>query len=108
MGYILSVTNTRKGGYNNSEPRTITSDSAVLRRVKATADNTLESMVVYLVAMVVTMGSKDDLTEDRWAVLFMIARTLYCGCYIGDLDIIRTFIFCMAEFSTIAIMMVSV
>ena len=82
MGYILSMTNTRKGGYDNSEPRSMVADSAILRRVKASAENTLENMVIFLVAVVVMMGSEDTLSEERqgdiekWSVLFMIARTL--------------------------------
>jgi len=102
MGYIIAMT-TRKGGYNNS----------MLRRVKATAENTLENMVIFLVAVVVMMGSlslSDDRYADieKWGVLFMIARTLYVPCYIFDLDIFRTFTFMVGSFSCIAIMMVSI
>jgi uncharacterized MAPEG superfamily protein len=113
MGYIIAMTSSRKGGYNNSEPRTMTADSAMLRRVKATAENTLENMVIFLVAVVVMMGN-ESLSVDRksdiekWSVLFMIARTLYVPCYILDLDIFRTFTFMVGSFSCIAIMMVSV
>jgi len=112
MGYIIAMT-TRKGGYNNSEPRTMTADSPMLRRVKATAENTLENMVIFLVAVVVMMGSlslSDDRYADieKWGVLFMIARTLYVPCYIFDLDIFRTFTFMVGSFSCIAIMMVSI
>ena len=113
MGYIIAMTSTRKGGYNNSEPRTMTADSAMLRRIKATAENTLENMVIFLVAVVVMMGSislSDDRYADieKWGVLFMMARTLYVPCYILDLDIFRTFTFMVGSFSCIAIMMVSV
>ena len=114
MGYILAMTSSRKGGYNNSEPRTMKADSAMLRRIKATAENTLENMVIFLVAVVVMMSSEDSLSDDRksdiekWGVLFMMARTLFVPCYIFDLDIFRTFTFMVGSFSCIAIMMVSV
>ena len=91
-------------------------DSAMLRRIKATAENTLENMVIFLCAVIVMMGSEEGLSDDRksdidiekWGVLFMMARTFYVPCYIFDLDIFRSFTFMIGSFSCIAIMMVAV
>jgi uncharacterized MAPEG superfamily protein len=81
MGYILCVTATKPGGYNNSAPRTYTAEGAIYR-IKCSAENTFESMLFFVVAITICDKLANDGAQEliaSWAVLVMLARTIYPG-----------------------------
>ena len=81
MGYIISVTFTKPGGYPNRAPRAYTAEGAIYR-TKCSAENTFESMVCFLIAVAIYEKAANDYAQEliaSWAVLVMLARTMYPG-----------------------------
>ena len=107
--YVLLMSATQKDGYNNSEPRSMNPGGGRVYRLKCSADNTFESLVVFLVALAVLSSAGDELGEaenamiNKWAVLSMIARTIYPFAYVWDLDMLRSVLFEIGFFSYVAI-----
>ena len=80
LGYILCVTLT-PGGYPNRAPRAYTAEGAIYR-IKCSAENTFESIVFFIVAVIVLDKVANDSAQEliaSWAVLVMLARTIYPG-----------------------------
>ena len=81
FGYIISVTFTKKDGYPNRAPRAYTAEGAVYR-AKCSAENTFESIVFFLIAAAIYEKVANDHAQEliaSWAVLVMLARTIYPG-----------------------------
>lgn len=135
LGYIICVTLNKKDGYPNSAPRAHTASGAIFR-TKSAAENTLESMVCFLVAITICDKLANEDAQEliaSWAVLVILARTIYPGesymicrqliyfffhhytlmClhvivfYICDMDFLRTFSFGLSMFSYIFMCMSS-
>lgn len=109
MGYIISVTFTKPGGYPNRAPRAYTAEGAIYR-TKCSAENTFESMVCFLIAVAIYEKAANDYAQEliaSWAVLVMLARTMYPVFYIGDIDFLRTLSFGLSLFSYFFMCMVS-
>jgi uncharacterized MAPEG superfamily protein len=129
LGYIICVVLNKKDGYPNSAPRAYTASGAIFR-TKSAAENTLESMVCFLVAITICDKLANEGAQEliaSWAVLVILARTIYPGesymicrqltyfffhhyaliClhiivfYICDMDFLRTFSFGLSMFSYI-------
>jgi len=85
---MLSVTLTKPGGYPNSAPRAYTAEGAIYR-VKCSIENTFESMVCFIIAVIICDKVADDNAQEliaSWAVLVMLTRTIYPGesaCLVG-------------------------
>ena len=82
LGYILSVTATKPGGYPNNAPRSYTAENGAIFRTKSAAENTLESMICFLIAVTICDKLANDDAQEliaSWAVLAMLARTVYPG-----------------------------
>ncbi|EJK70361.1 hypothetical protein THAOC_08285 [Thalassiosira oceanica] len=109
LGYIFAVASTRKGGYNNKNPRGMEIEEGPVLRTKCAAMNMMESMAIYCSVLTIVGAAGSDLGEEanrsiaKWSCLVMIARTLYVGAYIADLDMIRTAMFGLGIFSCFAI-----
>jgi len=100
-GYMISVTLTKPGGYPNSAPRAYTAEGAIYR-VKCSIENTFESMVCFIIAVIICDKVADDNAQEliaSWAVLVMLTRTIYPVFYIGDIDFLRTFSFALSMMS---------
>lgn len=81
LGYIFCVTLTKPGGYPNSAPRAYTAEGAIYR-IKCSAENTFESIVSFIVAVIIFDKVATDSAQEliaSWAVLVMLARTIYPG-----------------------------
>jgi len=81
LGYIICVVLNKKDGYPNSAPRAYTASGAIFR-TKSAADNTLESMVCFLVAITICDKLANEGAQEliaSWAVLVILARTIYPG-----------------------------
>ena len=81
LGYIICVVLNKKDGYPNSAPRAYTASGAIFR-TKSAAENTLESMVCFLVATTICDKLANEGAQEliaSWAVLVILARTIYPG-----------------------------
>ena len=81
LGYIICVVLNKKDGYPNSAPRAYTASGAIFR-TKSAAENTLESMVCFLVAITICDKLANEGAQEliaSWAVLVILARTIYPG-----------------------------
>ena len=81
MGYIISVTFTKPDGYPNRQPRAYTAEGAIYR-IKCSAENTFESIIFFLIAVAIYEKAANDYAQEiiaSWAVLVMLARTIYPG-----------------------------
>ena len=113
LGFIFSAAATRKGGYHNSNPRGMEFEEGPVLRTRAAAMNTMESMAYYCSVLTIVGAAGGELGEEsersiaKWSCLVMIARTLYVGAYIADLDMIRTALFGLGLFSCFAMIAVS-
>lgn len=113
--FLVSATglaSTRKKGYNNIAPRSMTDPSSGwMFRAKSANDNALECMVFQLIAVVISdklsTGSEMDALHNKFSSLLIVARTVYPVVYVFKLDHARTFIWGFGFWSSLLISLTS-
>jgi uncharacterized MAPEG superfamily protein len=91
--------------YDNHEPRAWLARQTGLRaRANAAQTNSFEAFPFFAIGVVIAVAQHVPIAPiDILAVVFIVARVLYIGCYLGDLPWLRSPIWAVGFAATIGL-----
>lgn len=97
-------------GYDNRHPRAQQSKlTGFGARALAAHQNSFESLLIFTIALVVVFASNTiTATTETLAIIYLIARVLYCVCYYVNWHVLRSSVWLIGLVCPIAMMVVSI
>ncbi|MDE3270589.1 MAPEG family protein [Pseudoalteromonas sp. G4] len=105
----VAIAMNKQGGYDNRHPRAQQSKlTGFGARALAAHQNSFESLLIFTIALVVVFATNTiTSTTETLAIIYIIARVLYCVCYYVNWHILRSSVWLVGLICPIAMMFLS-
>lgn len=106
----VAIAMNKLDGYDNRHPRAQQSKlTGFGARALAAHQNSFESLLIFTIALVVVFASNTiTATTETLAIIYLIARVLYCVCYYVNWHVLRSSVWLVDLICPIAMMIVSI